>query len=184
MPGDLRLVRWAQDLPGFHTTARAFRWGTGTEGVLLVGGLATVGLWLGRRPREALALLAALVALRIVQPVIKNIVDRPRPPEDLVDRRAGFNSESFPSGHMMSTFVLCAVLAAIAWRLPLPRWGRVAATVVLALVVLLNGTSSLYMGVHWPSDIIGGVLWGLAIALPTALAAAWLPPRSPIPRSR
>ncbi|MEX0781040.1 MAG: phosphatase PAP2 family protein [Dehalococcoidia bacterium] len=168
LPADLRLTRWTQDLPAFHSIARAFRWGTGTEGVLIVGGLVAITLWLTRWRLEAAALVAALVALRIMQPAIKNIVGRERPSTDLVDRRGGFSSESFPSGHMMSSFVLCAMFVAIAWRLPLPRGAQVAATAGLALVVVFNGTSSVYMGVHWPSDIVGGVLWALVIVIPAA----------------
>jgi undecaprenyl-diphosphatase len=169
--GDLRLTGWAQDLEGFHTIARAFRWGMGTEGVLLVGFAVAVALWFTGRRREPMALIAALVVLRVMQPTIKNIVDRERPSTELVDRRAGFGSESFPSGHMMSSFVLCGMLAVIAWSLPLPRWAQWAATAALALVVVLNGTSSVYMGVHWPSDILGGILWGLVIVIP---AGAWI----------
>ncbi len=169
--GDLRLTRWAQDLEGFHTVARAFRWGMGTEGVLLVGVGVSLVLWLTGWRREALALVVALAVLRVMQPSIKNIVDRERPSVELVDRRAGFGSESFPSGHMMSTFVLCGTLAAIAWSLPLPRWTQWTATAVLTLVVALNGTSSVYMGVHWPSDVLGGILWALVIVIP---AAAWI----------
>jgi undecaprenyl-diphosphatase len=170
LPGDLRLTRWAQDLPAFHTIARAFRWGMGTDGVLVAGAVAAVALWALRRPvAEHGALLGALVVLRVTQPLIKNVVDRPRPSEDLVERRAGFNSESFPSGHMMSSVVLCAMLAAIVWRLPLPKVMQWSATAVLVVVVALNGLSSLYMGVHWPSDLAGGLLWGLVIAVPGAV---------------
>jgi undecaprenyl-diphosphatase len=143
----------------------------GTEGVLLVGFAVAVALWFTGRRREPMALIAALVVLRVMQPTIKNIVDRERPSTELVDRRAGFGSESFPSGHMMSSFVLCGMLVVIAWSLPLPRWAQWAATAVLALVVVLNGTSSVYMGVHWPSDILGGIFWGLVIVIP---AGAWI----------
>jgi undecaprenyl-diphosphatase len=169
--GDLRLTRWAQDLGGFHTIARAFRWGMGTEGVLIVGFVVAVALWFAGWRREPMALIAALVVLRVMQPTIKNVVDRERPSTDLVDRRAGFGSESFPSGHMMSSFVLCAMLAVIAWSVPFPRWAQWAVTAGLAVVVVLNGTSSVYMGVHWPSDVLGGILWALLIVIPVA---TWL----------
>jgi undecaprenyl-diphosphatase len=164
--GELRLMEWAQELPGFHTIARAFRWGMGTEGVILAGIVVALGLWIARRTTEAVALLAALLVLRIAQPLIKDVVDRPRPDEELVDRRAGFGSESFPSGHMMGGFVLCAMLAVIAWTLPLPQWGRLVISLLLALAVAVNGVSSVYLGVHWPSDVLGGLLWALVIVIP------------------
>ncbi|MGH2626635.1 MAG: phosphatase PAP2 family protein, partial [Anaerolineales bacterium] len=86
----------------------------------------------------------------------------------------------FPSGHMMSSFVLCAMLALIVWRLPLPRPAQSGATAALALVVGLNGLSSLYLGVHWPSDLLGGALWAVVIVAPigTALCSS-----SPAPRA-
>ena len=168
LPGDLALTRRAQDLPAFHTTARAFRWGMGTEGVLVAGAGFAAGLWLWRRRWEAGVLVLALLVLRLVQPLLKDIVDRERPSEALVDRRAGFSSESFPSGHMMSAVVLCGTLIGFASILPLGGRTRRALIAALATVVLLNGLSSVNMGVHWPSDILGGLLWGLAIVLPAA----------------
>jgi undecaprenyl-diphosphatase len=164
--GDLRMTEWAQDLPAFHTIARAFRWGMGTEGVIVVGVVVASALTLAKRTTEAIALLAALLVLRVMQPLIKDVVDRARPSENLVDRRAGFSSESFPSGHMMSAAVLCGMVAVITWTLPWPRGMKVAVTAVLALAVVLNGTASVYMGVHWPSDVLGGMLWALVIVIP------------------
>jgi undecaprenyl-diphosphatase len=166
LPGDLRLTPWVQDLPAFHTVARAFRWGMGTEGVILIGIAAAIALTLARRTTEALVLLLALLLLRLLQPLIKDIVDRPRPAEDLVERRAGFGSESFPSGHLMGAAVLAGMLAIIAWTLPLPRWARLVFSCVLVLLVVANGASSVYLGVHWPSDLLGGLLWALVIVIP------------------
>lgn len=170
LPGDLALTRRAQDLPAFHTTARAFRWGMGTEGVLVAGAGFAAGLWLWRRRREAGVLVLALLVLRLVQPLLKDIVDRERPSEALVDRRAGFSSESFPSGHMMSAVVLCGILMAIVCILPLGRGTQWVLAAALAVVVGLNGLSTVYMGVHWPSDLLGGLLLGLAIVIPAAWA--------------
>ena len=146
----------------------------GTEGVLVAGAAIAVGLWLAMRRLEAGVLLGALLVLRLAQPIIKNLVDRERPPESLVERRAGFGSESFPSGHMMSAVVLCGVVTVIAWGLPLGRRTQWTVTAVASVVVTLNGLSSVYMGVHWPSDILGGLLWGVVIVIPAA-ALLWTP---------
>src|SRR5687767_13869009 len=61
--GDLRLTGWAQDLPVFHTIARTFRWGMGTEGVIVVGVVVASALALAKHTTEAIALLAALLVL-------------------------------------------------------------------------------------------------------------------------
>lgn len=168
LPGDLWLARQSQDLPGFMSIARFMRFSTGTEGVLIIGAAAAVALGMADRRREGLTLAVTLLALRVLQPAIKDLVDRERPSADLVERRAGFGSESFPSGHMMSATVLCGVLATVVWTCPLPRAVKILAWATLGLVLLLNGASSLYMGLHWPSDLTGGALWGLAIAVPAA----------------
>jgi undecaprenyl-diphosphatase len=166
--GDQAVTDRVQAVPAFHTVARVFRWGMGTEGVLLVGAAAALALWLAHRRWEGAGLVTALLVMRIAQPLIKNVVDRERPSEDLVERRGGFSSESFPSGHMMSSAVLCGMLLVIVWRLGLPRPAAIASGLVLAATVTLNGASSLYMGVHWPSDVAGGLLWAAAIVVPAA----------------
>lgn len=167
--GDLRMTLWLQDIGSwFETVAKAMRVVNSTEGVLLIGSLCIVGLWLWGKRWEPAALTIALVALAIMQPTLKNIVDRPRPDPTLVDRRAGFESESFPSGHMMSGFVLFALLAVVAWGLPLAKPIRVATVALVVALLVLNGTASVYLGVHWPTDIAGGVLWGAVIVLPAA----------------
>jgi undecaprenyl-diphosphatase len=122
----------------------------------------------------------ALLALPVMQSTIKEVVDRPRPDPALVDRRAGFTSESFPSGHMMSGFVLYALLAVVGWELLRRPWREVVAGALVALLVA-DAVANVYMGVHWPSDVLGGVLWGLVIVVPAAWAFA---ARSPTGRRR
>jgi undecaprenyl-diphosphatase len=167
--GDVRLMRWVQDIGSwFEPVAKAMRWVNGTEGVLLIAAVCIAGLWLWGKRWEPATLAIALLAVLVLQPILKDIVDRPRPDPTIVDRRAGFDSESFPSGHMMTGFVLFAMLGVIAWGLPLARPIRVAIVVVVVALLVLNGTSSVYLGVHWPTDIAGGVLWGAVIVLPAA----------------
>jgi undecaprenyl-diphosphatase len=110
-------------------------------------------------------LLIALVPA--VQVSVKQAVDRPRPDPALVERRAGFSSPSFPSGHVLgSTAVL--VVAAGRWKGG-SRHG-VAAWWAVGAFVLAGGVANVYEGVHWPSDVVGGYLWAGVVTTP----ALWL----------
>jgi glycosyltransferase 2 family protein len=99
----------------------------------------------------AAAFVAGLVAA-MTTGFLKDWVDRPRPSGvHLRDHADGFG---FPSGHSATAF---AVAAALAPHLP-RRWRPV--PFVLALVV---GWARMHVGVHYPLDVVGGALWGLAI---------------------
>lgn len=173
LPGDLWLVRQAQDLPGwFEDVAKGVRNVTSTQTVLVLGFLlGLVVLWRGERALGAVC-LAAIIALPVVQAGIKNVVDRPRPSTALVDRRDTFTSESFPSGHTMSGAVLLILIAMTVWSLAPGRALRWSAVGAGAAVLLLSMVGDLYLGVHWPSDVLGGLLWAAALIAVIAVVAS------------
>jgi len=167
LPGDVAVLRWAQDLPlPGMAVSRFVRALTGTEVVLATGAIVVAFLWVFRRRREAILLACGLALLPLLQHGLKELVDRPRPTAEVADLRAGFSSPSFPAGHVMSPTVLYGFLAClslcrvVAWRFAVPLL-----TACLA-VLALSGPVNVYVGVHWPSDVVGGYLWGLALLLP------------------
>jgi len=167
LPGDLAIARWAQDLPlpGLPLS-RFVRMITTTQVVLASGAVVAVLLWLSRRRREALLLVVGLVILPLLQHGLKEAVDRPRPPADLIELRTGFESLSFPAGHVMSPTLLYGFLLYLALlRLRYPPL-RLAVLAVSLLVLLLSGPANVWVGVHWPSDVLGGYAWGLVLLLP------------------
>jgi len=172
LPGDQRLTEWLQDspFPGVGLS-RAVRAVTTTEVVLATGFVIAAALWLLGRRRQAVALAAALVVLPLAQHGIKEVVDRARPSPDLVDVRAGFSSPSFPAGHVMSPTLLYGFLLYLSLRPGLPRTGRATVGAWSAAVLVLSAPANVYMGVHWPSDVLGGYVWGAALLLPAILAA-------------
>lgn len=112
-------------------------------------------LWTRKRRREAIAAIVAVLALAGAVKVTKQTVSRARPdPAQQVIRESG---GSFPSGHASGTMALGLILVAQARRRWL--WG-VAAT----LAILAMGLSRLCLGVHYPSDVVGGWLIGTAAA--------------------
>lgn len=167
LPGDLSIMSWAQDqpTPGMEVSRVARTLG-GTEVVLGTGAAVAVALWLVRRRREALLLAVGLAMLPLLQHGLKELVDRPRPSEELVDLRAGFSSPSFPSGHVMSPAFLYGFLLYLSLRMEASRRLRVGVGAVALFMLLLSGPANVYVGVHWPSDVLGGYAWGFALLLP------------------
>lgn len=141
---------------------QAISWiGGGTPRWVLVGLIAAaVRYWGGRRP--ALAIVAAVLFANIASSLLKAAFDRPRP--DLIAHLDHVSSASYPSGHATSAAALYLMLALLAPS----RWRRQAWTLAV-LMIGLTGLSRVMLGVHWPSDIVGGILLGAAFAL----TAAW-----------
>ncbi|HXK33020.1 MAG TPA: phosphatase PAP2 family protein [Dehalococcoidia bacterium] len=172
LPGELRTVREVQSwpFPG-QSLSDIVRSVTGTQVTLAVGAAAVLALFATGARAEALGLALALLLLGIWQPAIKDIVDRPRPTGELVEIRGSITSESFPAGHVMSPAVLWGYAL---WLLATGRLPAVVAaplaTLSLALLAL-TGPVNLWLGVHWPLDVLGGYLWGAALALCGVTAA-------------
>jgi undecaprenyl-diphosphatase len=169
LPGDVAITSWAQDQPfpgqRFSEFLRAV---TTTQVCLIAGAGAVVALALLRRWPEAVALAIAIVVLPLMQAGLKDLIDRPRPVEPLVELRAGYSSESFPAGHVMSPTVLYGMLLWYAVRPGLPSMLRVGVAVWSAFVLVFAAPPNVWLGVHWPSDVLGGWAWALVIVLPLA----------------
>jgi len=120
-------------------------------------------LLLAGEGKAALFIFAAVAGGQVLSSLLKLGVDRPRP--DLVSHLAEVYTLSFPSGHAMLSAVTYLTLGSLLARV-LP--GRVLKTYVLAVAViatLLVGISRVYLGVHWPSDVLAGWCAGSAWAM-------------------
>ena len=125
---------------------------------VLVGLWVALVVWGGKRGRMAAAMLVVAVALsdQLSSAVLKPIVARVRPanalPDGAVDLLVGRSRAfSFPSSHAANTAAAAAVLA---WRWP--RWAPLACAVA-ALVAI----SRVYVGLHYPGDVLGGAVLGV-----------------------
>src|SRR3569623_317391 len=154
-------------LPVFATIAHGLTV-LGEPTVLVAAGLA-VALWVwwrGRHPHLAIAITLAILVGRGLSEAQKYWIARARP--DLEPHLVVVKTSSFPSGHATSSmiFYLPLALALTAGS----RWHR-AAGAAAVLLSLLIGTSRVMLGVHWPSDVIGGwsfgMLWVLLTLKPT-----------------
>ena len=129
-----------------------------TPATLLVGLVAGAVLTSRRRFAEAAVLVGALVLSHIAVPVLKEVIDRPRPEPGLVDARGN----SYPSGHATYSVIYTWLALTVAVRVR-PGWsyGTALITVGFALTALI-GLSRVYLNVHYLSDVSGG--WALGVS--------------------
>lgn len=125
--------------------------------ILLGIGLFLLGRW------WSLTLLASVVAgASLLQVMVKDLVMRPRPV--LFPHAISAGGYSFPSGHAMDALALYGVAVYLLWHLGRRRGLTALGLVVASAVVLLVGLSRIVLGVHYPTDVVGGF----------GLSGAWL----------
>jgi len=161
--GETAIVQAANDVPavvGWPLRVVVMQLGTLWVGLAVVAAAAWWTRALG--PAPGLAVLVAVSVGFRLDNLLKDVIERPRPPGLLVglDVRDHVDGFGFPSGHTTMAWAVAAALHPI-----LPPRARGIAWGLAALV----GLARMYVGVHWPADIVGGAALGLAIG-----SAAWL----------
>ncbi|WP_192257144.1 phosphatase PAP2 family protein [Mesorhizobium caraganae] len=145
----------------------------GSSAVLvLIVAAVIVYLLLIRKAGTALFILVAVAGGQALSSLLKAGVDRPRP--DLVSHLANETSLSFPSGHAMVSAVTYLTLGSLAARFLPGRTTKIFVLCLAVLTTLLVGVSRVYLGVHWPSDVLAGWCAGFAWAMLCWLAARLL----------
>lgn len=142
----------------------------------IVLGVGSVVLWFTRHHLSVLLLWISLLGGRLLSAELKALFDRPRPRPlawelELFGSPIDFPaSPSFPSGHAVTSVIVFGTLAYLVVRLEptvrMRRWTLAAA----ALLILLIGLSRIYLGVHYPSDVLAGYLAGFVWATFAAFA--------------
>lgn len=179
---DVRITRWVQDhdstLLDWLTTATNWMM-DGTP--LSIIGIAIAAVLLARRHPLDAAVVAIAIAIRVVNSGLKEIVESPRPTPDLVrvtDHASGYG---YPSGHASSAMLVVGAVAWVAarhvqsraWRAVI--WRAVIWIAAIALIAL-TGIGRVRVGVHWPTDVLGGWLWAGA----ALITITWAAERRPI----
>src|SRR5438270_5080403 len=123
----------------------------------------TVGIaaifWALRFRLESIFILLTSTS-RILNWIVKRLIKRPRPTKELVTVVRVINEPSFPSGHVMhytNFYGLLIYLLTTNWRSG--RLRNILITICTALIALI-GASRVYLGAHWPSDVMAGYLYG------------------------
>lgn len=138
--------------------------------------LAVVGfLLVSRKYATALFVAASVVGGATLGTLLKAIFARPRP--ELVPHLVEVTNASFPSGHAMNSAVVFLTLGALLARTQ-ERWAvRIYLVAVAIVLTLLVGISRVFLGVHWPTDVVAGWCVGAAWATGCGLLARWLQQR-------
>ncbi len=136
--------------------------GTGTV-VVMMTVVSGMFLALTGQKRPALLLVAATIGGLALNLVLKLHYHRPRP--HIFNWGTNGVSSSFPSGHAMNSVIVYGTIAYLAWRLSDRRWLRALTQLLAVLVIIGICTSRVYLGVHYPSDVLGGAIVGAAWAV-------------------
>lgn len=167
-------VRAATDISRANDGLRAFWFGwqeaTQPKWVIIVAAVVCLVVWRRHhlKTRSLWALVTMLVAWNL-QLDIKLIVQRARPiVSDPVSHAPGY---SFPSGHVATGAAVATTLVLLLWPL-LGTVGRRTALTVATVYVAVTGLDRVFLGVHFPSDVVAGILFGVGLA--TASYAGYL----------
>ncbi len=137
----------------------------GVTVLVLVVTLVSGFLVLKRRWFTLGLLLGGTVSGSLTVSLIKNLVGRPRP--EITDHLVQVSSLSFPSGHAANSAIVYLTMAALIDQIVEGSGARLYVIGSAASLVILIGFSRVYLGVHWPSDVLAGWVFG------TLWAIAW-----------
>jgi undecaprenyl-diphosphatase len=126
----------------------------GTTVLTAIATIATGYLLVDRKPHVAVFTVAAVGGGALVSSLLKWLYARTRP--DVVEHLVGINSASFPSGHAMNSAVVYLTLAVLLARTQTDRRVRIYLIAVAMALTLTVGFSRVFLGVHWPSDVMAG----------------------------
>src|SRR5262245_47104015 len=164
--------RWVEEMMRDFTAL-------GSTGVLILVVLAVCGfLVMTRKGFAALTVLIAVCSGVLLSQTMKWAYARPRP--ELVPHGAEVYTASFPSGHSMMSAIAYLTLGALLARTQSSRSTKAYILTVAVILTLLVGASRVYLGVHWPTDVLAGWTLGGVWALACWLAMLWLQTRGQV----
>lgn len=144
----------------------------GGVGVLTFLVLASAGfLWLNRQRRLTVFLLLSVSTGISLSQMLKLGFDRPRP--ELVSHETAIYTASFPSGHSLMSAIVYLTLAVLVARTLERKVAKGYVILLATFVVIAVGVSRVYLGVHWPTDVLAGWTMGAAWALLCGIVARW-----------
>lgn len=162
-PIDVQITRALQSLssPAFSGLMTAISWPGFSPQCYILSALIVFTIYAFGFHWEAVAALFATLLPPIVNVIVKETIQRPRPTIDLVDVFRILDSYSFPSGHVMFYTGFFGFMWFLAYTLLKRSWLRTALLTVLGIFIALVGASRIYLGQHWATDVLGAYLLGV-----------------------
>ncbi|HEV2072713.1 MAG TPA: phosphatase PAP2 family protein [Thermomicrobiales bacterium] len=162
LPGDVPVADAVQQLDGrmFEILARigntigSTLWAAAA--ILLM--IAVAAMW---RAWPEVIYLVTLLVLRLLGTLLKPVFNSPRPTDDLVLITGTHDGTGYPSGHAFTAATMALGLAVLAWR-HIPSRAMAMVAFLTGLTVLI-GWARIWTGAHWPSDVLGGFAFGVAV---------------------
>ena len=153
---DILRTVYAGGEPGLIAMAKAFTFlGNSLVGIVISAG-GIILLWVLGRKRAAVAGLLVIAVGRLLVEAQKYSIARFRPSDEV--HLVPVSTPSFPSGHASNSMIVCVTFAILFFGHTRWRWPALAVGILLSACI---GFSRLMLGVHWPSDVIGGWTFGL-----------------------
>ena len=158
---DQAILNYTEHLPSELSPLMNIITGAGSPVACVLILLAVIAyFYFGNFKRLYLTALVLLFAMPVA-PLLKALIRRVRPDNEYV-RNMIFQTYSFPSGHAYSSFLVFGFLVFLAWRYMKPSY-KLPVISGLVLSIILVGLSRVYLGAHFPSDVVAG--WLLAAAI-------------------
>ena len=177
MPGDIAIARAVQRPTSgmVDAVAEVFSLIGADYPATVILAFIGVGLLILIGRRDMALFLGVAAALRAIGPVLKVLIASPRPTVEAVAIVAKADGLGFPSGHAMGAALFYGAIAIIAPQVVVSRLVARGIQVVAIAMMALIALSRVRLGVHWPSDVAGGLLFGLAaVCLMQGVWLAWL----------
>ena len=143
----------------------------------LIAALVVAYLFAAKKPASAAFVIAATAGGIVLSALLKMAFERPRP--EIVPHLVDVTSASFPSGHALNssvTYLTLGILLAKSERSQAVRIYLISAAILLSVLI---GVSRIYLGVHWPSDVLAGWCVGSTWAFACWLVADFIQNRHP-----
>lgn len=153
----------------------------GVSGLTILTVIVAGYLLVAGKKATALFLIAAVASGATLGTLLKLGFDRPRP--EIVAHLVQVNTTSFPSGHAMNSAVVYLTLGALLARTQPDRRVRTYIVAVAIALTAVIGFSRVYLGVHWPSDVLAGWVVGAIWAVLCSFIARALQARRTIERA-
>jgi undecaprenyl-diphosphatase len=151
----IRVVQGMQS-PGLTSVMKFFTFiGAGLPAIVISIVIMIILYFVFRHRRELILFVWVGAGSALLNMALKLIFHRPRPELHRIINTTGY---SFPSGHAMAAFSLYGVVAYLIWRHIRNRLGRAIFLLFSAAMIAAIGVSRIYLGVHYPSDVLGGYM--------------------------